>query len=64
LINDGLPKLDNVLLLKRLTTNLNNISQLCDLGMNVNFSKSECLVTNRKGKVVMKGARSKDNFYL
>jgi len=30
----------------------------------VNFSKSECLVTNRKGEVVMKGARSKDNCYV
>ena len=32
--------------------------------MNVNFSKSECLVTNRNGEVVMKGAKSKDNCYL
>ncbi|MCI14113.1 putative gag-pol polyprotein, partial [Trifolium medium] len=32
--------------------------------MKVNFTKSECLVTDVKGEVVMKGTRSKDNCYL
>ncbi|MCI16681.1 gag-pol polyprotein, partial [Trifolium medium] len=64
LINSGLPKLDNVLLVKGLTANLISISQLCDQGMKVNFTKSECLVTDDKGDVLMKGVRSKDNFYL
>ncbi|MCI63984.1 gag-pol polyprotein, partial [Trifolium medium] len=30
LVNSGLPKLDNVLLVKGLTANLISISQLCD----------------------------------
>ncbi|MCI11446.1 putative gag-pol polyprotein, partial [Trifolium medium] len=32
--------------------------------MKVNFTKSECLVTNDKDEVLMKGVRSKDNCYL
>ncbi|MCI54222.1 gag-pol polyprotein, partial [Trifolium medium] len=64
LISSGLPKLDNVLLVKRLTANLISISQLCDQDMKLNFTKSECLVANEKGDVLMNGARSKDNCYL
>ncbi|MCH84707.1 gag-pol polyprotein, partial [Trifolium medium] len=64
LINSDLPKLDNVLLVKGLTANLISISQLCDQGMKVNFTKSECLVTDDKGDLLMRGVRSKDNCYL
>ncbi|CAJ2644227.1 unnamed protein product [Trifolium pratense] len=64
LIDNGLPNLDNVLLVKGLTANLISISQLCDQGMKVNFTKSECLVTNEEGKLLMKGVMSKDNCYL
>jgi hypothetical protein len=64
LINSDLPKLDNVLLVKGLTANLISISQLCDQGMKVNFTKFECLVTDKNGEVLMRGARSKDNCYL
>src|SRR4030066_1654593 len=32
--------------------------------MKVNFTKSECIVTNKNNEVRMKGARSKDNCYL
>ncbi|MCH95552.1 gag-pol polyprotein, partial [Trifolium medium] len=64
LINSGLLKLEDVLLVKGLTANLISISQLCDQGLKVNFTKSECLVTNDKGDVLMKGVRSKDNCYL
>jgi len=64
LVSAGLPRLDKVLLVKGLTTNLISISQLCDKGLSVNFSKSECLVTDKKGKVSMKGIRSKDNCYM
>jgi hypothetical protein len=53
-----------VLLVKRLTANLIIISQLCDQGLKVNFTKSECLVTNDKDDVLMRGVRSKDNCYL
>jgi hypothetical protein len=61
LINNNLPKLENVLLVGGLTKNLISISQLCDQGLNVNFTKSECLVTNDLGETMMKGIRSKEN---
>lgn len=60
----GLPNLDDILFIKGMTANLISISQLCDQGLKVNFSKSECIVTNEKNKVIMKGARSKYNCYL
>lgn len=41
-----------------------SISQLCDKGLNVNFTKSGCLVTNEKNEVLMRGVRCKDNYYL
>ncbi|MCH79544.1 gag-protease polyprotein [Trifolium medium] len=63
LSTNGVPKLDNVLLVKGITTNLISISQLCDQGMKVNFTKSECLVTNDEGDLIMKGVRSRDNCY-
>lgn len=58
------PSLEDVLLVKGLTANLISISQLCDQGLLVNFSKSEFLVKDRKYVVVLKGIRSKGNFYL
>ncbi|KAI5382437.1 hypothetical protein KIW84_070023 [Lathyrus oleraceus] len=58
------PKLDKVLLLKGLTANLISIIQLCDQGLNVNFTKTECLITNKDSEVIMKGIRTKDNCYL
>jgi len=62
--NNGLPNLNNVLLVKGLTSNLISISQLCGQGMNVNFGKSECLVTDEKREVVMRGIKSEGNCYL
>ena len=44
----GVPILDDVLLVKGLTTNLISIIQLCDQGFKVNFTKEECLVCNKK----------------
>ncbi|KAK2371769.1 gag-protease polyprotein [Trifolium repens] len=64
LISHGLPNLENVLLVKGLTANLISISQLCDQGTKVNFTKSECLVNNEEGQLMLKGTRSKDNCYL
>ena len=55
LVSEGLPRLDNVLLVKGLTANLISISQLCDQGLSVNFNKSECQIIDEKGKVSMKG---------
>jgi len=60
----GQPCLDNVLFVKGLAANLISISQLCDQGYKVNFTQSECLITNDNKEVVMRGTRSKDNCYL
>jgi hypothetical protein len=64
LVKHGLPKLDDVLLVKGLTANLISISQLCDLGLQVNFTKPECQISDEKGEVLMRGTMSKDNCYL
>jgi len=64
LIKHGMPRLDNVLLVKRLTANLFSITQLCDQGFVVNFSRPECQIIDKEGEVIMKGTRSKDNCYL
>ncbi|WJX89653.1 hypothetical protein P8452_71632 [Trifolium repens] len=64
LISNSLPKLDNVLFVKGLKVNLISISQLSDQELKVDFTKNECLVTNDKGEVLMKGTRSEDNCYL
>jgi hypothetical protein len=62
--NKKSPKLENVLLVKGLVSNLISISQLCDQGLEVNFTKTECHVTDRVGKVLMKGIRSEDDCYI
>jgi len=64
LVTDESPKLDNVLWVKDLTYNLISICQLCEQGMNVNFNKSECLVTKKDGEILMRGIKTKDNCYL
>jgi len=64
LVKHGLPILDDVLLVKGLTANLISISQLCDLELQVNFTKPKCQISNEKGEVLMRGTRSKDNCYL
>jgi hypothetical protein len=64
LINNGLPRLNNVLLVRGLNANLISISQLCDQGMKVNFTQSECEITNEEGEILMRGTKSKDNCYL
>lgn len=50
--------------MKGLIANLISISQLCDQGLKLNFTKSECSVSNEKNDVLMRGVRSKDNYYL
>ncbi|WJX40607.1 hypothetical protein P8452_28061 [Trifolium repens] len=64
LSSKSLPDLDDVLLVKGLKANLISISQLCDQGLKVNFTKNECLITSDKGEVLMKGSRPRDNCYL
>lgn len=50
---------NEVLLVEGLVANLINISQLCDLGLKVEFYKTKCNVTNNDHKVIMKGSMSK-----
>ncbi|CAA0832638.1 Unknown protein, partial [Striga hermonthica] len=46
----GLPKLKNVLLVQNLKANLLSISQLCDQGLYVNFTKTQCHVSDQENK--------------
>lgn len=64
LTSNGLPDVNNVLLVKWLTSNLISIRQLCDQGMSVKFSKSACFMTDEKGEVIMSGIKSEGNYYL
>ncbi|GAA0154676.1 transmembrane signal receptor [Lithospermum erythrorhizon] len=60
---EGLPNLQDVLLVDGLTVNLISISQLCDEGMRVVFSRYACMVSTGDSKI-MQGTRSSDNCYL
>src|SRR3954469_4855684 len=42
----GVPNLNNVLLVQGLAANLISITQLCDEGFSVRFTKEECIITN------------------
>ena len=53
-----------MLLVEGLTVNLISVSQLCDQGSIVNFSKLECSVMNGNKEVLMKGTRSKEGCYV
>ncbi|GAA0142523.1 hypothetical protein LIER_03404 [Lithospermum erythrorhizon] len=55
---DGLSELENVLLVDGLTINLISISQLCDKGMKVSFTKDACAASNNSDKLILKGARN------
>ncbi|CAM8977850.1 unnamed protein product [Rhodiola kirilowii] len=58
-----LPALGDTLLVKGLTMNLISISQLCDNGHYVSFSRDSCLVLNENGDSVMKGRRRANDCY-
>ena len=60
----GQPSLDNVFFVKGLAINMVSINQLRDQSLEVNFTQSECMITNDNNEVVMSGIRSKDNCYL
>lgn len=53
-----------MLSIEGLTSNLIDVSQLCDQGMNVSINKYECVISNKDQKVLMKGSRSKHNCYI
>ncbi|KAA0032632.1 Peptidase aspartic, catalytic [Cucumis melo var. makuwa] len=57
----GLPYLLDVRLVQGLSTNLISISQLCNQGYHVSFSKDRCNVIDSKNKVCLSGTRLSDN---
>ncbi|GAA0149223.1 hypothetical protein LIER_36890 [Lithospermum erythrorhizon] len=61
---EGLPRLEGVLLVEGLTTNLISIIQLCDSGMKVSFSKEAYCVNNPSDQLIMQESISPDNYYL
>ncbi|CAM8997154.1 unnamed protein product [Rhodiola kirilowii] len=58
-----LPALEDTLLVEGLTMNLISISQLCDNGHYVSFSRDSCLVLNENGDSVIKGRRRANDCY-
>ncbi|XP_042944615.1 uncharacterized protein LOC122278499 [Carya illinoinensis] len=59
----GLPVLREVLFVDRLKANLLSISQMCDNGAEVHFSKEKCIVSDNDGNCMMQGTRTSDNCY-
>ncbi|XP_010556525.1 PREDICTED: uncharacterized protein LOC104825833 [Tarenaya hassleriana] len=59
----GLPTLTDVNVVEGLKANLISISQLCDSGLQVHFTKDVCLVTNSLNKCVLTGKRTPSNCY-
>ena len=53
----------NVRLIEMMSANLISISQLCDQGFLVKFSKETCEVLNDEQKAIMSGTRLSDNYY-
>ena len=54
----------DVMLVEGLTANLISISHLCDQGLNVSFTKDQCVVTDDANAHVMIGTHFSDNYYL
>ncbi|GFQ07628.1 retrovirus-related pol polyprotein from transposon tnt 1-94 [Phtheirospermum japonicum] len=59
----GIAKLENVLLVEGLTVNLISISQLCDGGFNVKFTREKCEVYDEGNARILTGQRTSDNCY-
>ena len=62
--HSDLPKLLNVYLVQGLKANLISVSQLCDEGLEVIFTKIDCRAINDVGDIVLRGKRSGNNCYL
>ena len=59
---DPYPPIDNVLFVKGIKQNLLSISQLCDSGLDVSFSKEGCVVQHKNGTQIFI-AKRKGNIY-
>ena len=51
------------MLVEGLKANLISISQICDLGLNVHFTREKCHVFDSSMNYVLEGSRSLDNCY-
>ncbi|KAG7559036.1 Integrase catalytic core [Arabidopsis thaliana x Arabidopsis arenosa] len=58
------PHLSNVYFVEGLTANLISISQLCDDGLKVIFTKLDCEACDVNGNKVLSGVRSGNNCYM
>lgn len=43
--------------------NLKNISQICDKNYSIQFTNNHCIITNPKGKCLVRETRSYDNYH-
>lgn len=60
----SLPIIKDVLLFENITSNHINISQLYDQDLCVIFNHSKCNVIDKHQVQLMKGSRSKNNYYM
>ncbi|XP_010451301.1 PREDICTED: uncharacterized protein LOC104733421 [Camelina sativa] len=58
------PHLKDVFLVEGLKANLISISQLCDEGLDVTFTKKGCKAVDQQGSVRLRGRRSGNNCYM
>ena len=59
----GLPVFEDVWYVDGLKANLLSISQICDNGLNVLFTKYECEILDGGGDCICIGVRTADNYY-
>ena len=59
----GLPVFEDVWFVDGLKANLLSISQICDNGLNVLFTKGECEILDEGGDCICVGASTVDNCY-
>ncbi|XP_019087561.1 PREDICTED: uncharacterized protein LOC109127386 [Camelina sativa] len=61
---DTQPNLKDVFLVDGLKANLISVSQLCDEGLDVTFTKKDCKAVDQQGSVKLRGRRSGNNCYM
>ncbi|XP_010445974.1 PREDICTED: uncharacterized protein LOC104728727 [Camelina sativa] len=58
---DTQPQMNDVFLVDGLKANLISVSQLCDEGLDVTFTKKDCKAVDQQGSVKLRGKRSGNN---
>ncbi|XP_024006852.1 uncharacterized protein LOC112083381 [Eutrema salsugineum] len=64
LTREDQPKLVNVFYVHGLKANLISVSQLCDEGLEIIFTRVDCKAIDEKGNTVMYGIKSGNNCYM